>query len=176
MIDIVFLILMIVAIVKGYQKGFIIALFSIIAYIVGIAVAVKLSATAAIYLQEHTTVSSKWLPVISFAVVFLIVVLLVKIGGKLIEKTFQMAMLGWANRLLGILLYVLLYTIIFSILLFYAEKIHLVDASGIQTSKTYSYIQPWGPRVIDQFGKIIPIFKGIFTELEHFFSGVSNKI
>lgn len=176
MIDIIFLILMIVAIVKGYQKGFIIALFSIIAYIVGIAAAVKLSATAAIYLQEHTAVSSKWLPAISFALVFLLVVLLVKIGGKLIEKTFQMVMLGWANRILGIVLYVLLYTIIFSIFLFFAEKVHLLSTSSIQSSKTYSYIQPWGPGAIEQFGKIIPIFKGMFTELEHFFSGVPNKI
>ncbi|UEG50503.1 CvpA family protein [Ferruginibacter lapsinanis] len=176
MIDIFFAILIIIAIVKGYQKGLIIALFSIVAFIIGIVAAVKLSSVVATYLQNHTSIAGKWLPVISFAVVFLGVILLVRLGAKVIEKTFQFAMLGWVNRIGGIILYALLYTIIFSILLFYAEKIHLLDSSVTQASQTYPYVQPWAPKVIDQFGKVIPIFKGMFTALENFFSGVPDKI
>ena len=99
MIDIVFAVLIVIAIVKGYQKGLIIALFSIIAFIVGIAAAVKLSAAVAVYLQDNLSVSAKWLPIISFAVVFLAVVILVRLVEKLFEKTFQMVMLGWINRI-----------------------------------------------------------------------------
>jgi membrane protein required for colicin V production len=176
MLDIVFAIIIVVACIKGYQKGLIIALFSIIAFIIGLAAALKLSSVMAGYHGNSTTISNKWLPFVSFVVVFFAVVLLVRWGGKLIEKTFQMALLGWVNRLGGIVFYAALYIIIFSVFLFYAEKIHLIEAATIQSSISYNFVQPWGPIVIDNFGKVIPIFKNTFSDLEAFFSTVGNKI
>lgn len=176
MIDILFAIIIIIALVKGYQKGLIIALFSIIAFIVGLAAALKFSAFIATYLQQNTTITSKWLPVISFVLVFFLVVLVVHLGGKLIEKTFEMVMLGWANRLGGIILYAVLYTIIFSICLFYAEKINVFEKSTIEASKSYPVVAPIGPKMIAGLGKLIPLFKDSFTQLEDFFGGIANKI
>jgi membrane protein required for colicin V production len=132
MIDIIFAIIIIIACIKGYQKGLIIALFSIVAFIIGLAAALKLSAIVAGWLSSNVNVSARWLPFISFALVFLAVVLLVNWGGKIIEKTFQMALLGWVNRLGGIIFYAALYIIIFSVFLFYAEKIHLLEPATIQ--------------------------------------------
>ena len=176
MIDIVFVILMIIACIKGYKKGLVIALFSIIAFIIGIAAALKFSAIVAKWIDGHASVSAKWLPFISFAIVFFVIVLLVNWGGKLIEKTFQMAMLGWVNRIGGMVFYVALYIIIFSILLFYAEKIQLIESATFHASTTYKYVQPWGPTVIDELGKFIPLFKNMFVELESFFDTISNKM
>ncbi len=176
MIDIIFAILLIIAVIKGIRKGMVVALFSIIAFIIGLAAALKLSAMMAGYLEKNVSVSGKWLPFISFAVVFLVVVILVNWGGKLVEKTFEMAFLGWANKIAGAILYAALYTIIFSIFLFYAEKIHLLQPEAIKQSIVYSFVKPWGPAVIDNFGKIIPLFKDSFTRLEDFFEGVSNKM
>ncbi len=176
MIDIIFAILILIAIFKGYRKGLIIALFSIIAFIVGIAAALKLSAAVAAYLQNSINVSAKWLPFISFMLVFLVVAFLVNLGAKLIEKSFEMALLGWVNRIGGILLFIILYMIIYSVFLFYAEKIHLFDGATLQSSRTFPYIKPWGPKVINGFGKIIPVFKGMFTQLEIYFESLSTKI
>lgn len=176
MIDIIFAIFIIFAIVKGLRRGLAAAVFSIIAYIVGIAAALKLSAVVAVYLQKNMEVASKWLPFISFALVFLVVVVLVNLGGKLVQKTFEMAFLGWANRMGGALVYVALYTIIFSVFLFYTEKIHLYSQANIQQSITYNYIKPWAPKIIDGFGSFVPWFKDSFTQLEAFFEGVANKI
>ena len=176
MIDIIFAIIIIIACIKGYQKGLIIAVFSIIAFIIGLAAALKLSAVVAGWLNGQANISAKWLPFISFALVFFVVVLLVRMGGKLIEKTFQMVLLGWINRLGGIVFYVALYIIIFSVFLFYAEKGKLLQPSTIQSSQTYNFVQPWGPIVIDNFGKIIPLFKDMFTDLEAFFTTAGNKM
>lgn len=176
MIDIVFAILMIVACIRGYQKGLIIALFSIIAFIIGLAAALKLSVVVSEWLSHNTNAGAKWLPFISFALVFFGVTLLVIWGGKLIEKTFQMALLGWVNRLGGIIFYAALYIIIFSVFLFYAEKTNLLKPDTIKASQTYSFVQPWGPVVIDGFGKLIPFFKDMFSDLETFFGNISNKI
>lgn len=175
-IDIVFAIIMVIAILKGYQKGLIVAVFSIIAFIIGLAAALKLSTVVAGWLKDSTSLSAKWLPFISFALVFLGVVLLVRLGARLIEKTFQAVLLGWVNRLGGIVFYAALYIIIFSIFLFYAEKVQLLKPSTIESSQTYSFIQPWGPKVIDGFGKVIPIFKDMFADLSDFFGGVSTGL
>ena len=176
LIDFTFAALLILAIIKGYQKGLIIALFSIVAFIVGLAAALKLSTAVAAYLQDSINVSAKWLPFIAFALVFFVVIILVRLGAKLIEKTFQAVMLGWLNRIGGILLYAALYLIILSIFIFYAEKLQLLQPEALKNSQTYPFIQPWGPKVMDNFGKLIPVFKDMFTELGDFFNSLSNKI
>ena len=176
LIDFTFAALLILAIIKGYQKGLIFAIFSIIAFIIGLAAALKLSAVVAAYLKESVSVSAKWLPFIAFALIFFLVVILVRLGGKLIEKTFQAVMLGWVNRIGGILLYAALYLIILSIFIFYAEKLRLLQPAAIQSSQTYNFIQPWGPVVMDNFGRLLPVFKDMFAELGDFFNSLSNKI
>ena len=176
LIDFTFAALMILAIIKGYQKGFILAIFSIIAFIIGLAAALKLSTAVADYLKDSISVSAKWLPFIAFAIVFFLVVLLVRLGGKLIEKTFQAVMLGWLNRIAGILLYAALYLIILSIFIFYAQKLQILQPAAIESSQTYHFIQPWGPKVMDNFGKLIPPFKDMFTQLGDYFNSLSNKI
>ncbi len=176
MIDLIFAVILIIAIIKGLRKGLVVALFSIVAFIIGLAAAIKLSAVVAVYLQKNVAVSNHWLPFISFIIVFLVVVVLVNLGGKLVEKTFEMAFLGWANRLGGAIFYMILYIIIFSIFLFYAEKINLLKQDTISNSIAYPYIKPWGPAVINTFGKIIPFFKDSFQQLESFFETLSDKI
>src|SRR5437762_11559934 len=119
LIDIVFIILVIIAIFKGYTKGFIVAVFSLLAIVVGLAAAIKLSVVTAGLLKNAIHVAAKWLPVIAFAVVFIIVVLLVRLGAMAIQKATELVMLGWVNKLAGSILYMALYTVIFSVLLFY---------------------------------------------------------
>ncbi|MBK7433343.1 MAG: CvpA family protein [Chitinophagaceae bacterium] len=145
-IDLILAALLVIACIKGYQRGLVIALFSILAFIAGLAAALKLSTIVAGYLQGSVSVSAKWLPFLSFVLVFAVVVLLIRLGAKLIEKSIQIVLLGWLNRLGGILFYAALYLIIFSIFLFYAEKLHLVSPSAVQSSLTAEYVQPGGPR------------------------------
>jgi len=175
-LDIIVAIILILAVIKGYRQGLIVALFSAIAFIIGLAAALKLSAVVADHLGKAVKVSDKWLPIISFAVVFLIVVLLVRLGARFIQKTVELAMLGWLNRIGGILLYAGLYILIFSILLFYADQLGVIKPETKAESVTYNYIQPWGPKMMDGLGKIIPVFKGMFRDLEDFFDSVSKQV
>ncbi len=173
-IDIIFLLLIALACYKGYTKGFIIAIFSVLGFIVGLAAALKLSTTVAAKLSEHTNLG-KWLPVLSFLLVFIAVVVLVNIAGKLIQKTFESIMLGWANRIAGIILYTILYSIIFSVFIFYAVQLQFIKIETLQTSLTYPYLQPLGPKVIGGFGVVIPWFKNMFAELEAFFGTFTKQ-
>lgn len=167
---------MVLAIWNGYQKGLILGLFSLVAVIVGIAAAMKLSVVVAGYIDEAVNVSREWLPVISFLLVFIAVLILIRLGARAIEKGLQFAMLGWLNKIGGILLYAVIYTIIFSVLLFYAEQMGFARQERMSDSLTYSFVQPWGPKVINGFGDIIPWFRDMFADLQEFFAGVGKKI
>jgi membrane protein required for colicin V production len=107
--------------------------------------------------------------------VFFAVVLAVRWGAGLVEKTINVAMLGWVNKIGGAALYAALYIILLSVFLFYAQKINLLNADTVQASKTYPFIQPWAPRVIDGFGTILPWFKNMFGELEAFFGKIATN-
>jgi len=176
LLDIIFAVVIVLAILKGYQNGLILGLFSLVTVIIGLAAAMKLSTVVAGYIGKAVKVSDEWLPVISFAVVFLVVILLIRLGARAIEKTVEVAMLGWVNKIGGVILFAAIYTVVFSVLLFYAEQMKLVQPETINKSVTYYFVQPWGPKAINGFGSIIPIFKDMFAELEQFFDGVAKKI
>ena len=175
-IDLIVVVLLVLALIKGWRKGFIVGVFSFLAFIIGLAAAIKLSAAAADYIGEAVTISQRWLPVVAFAVVFLAVVLLVRLGAKALEGVVNVAMLGWANKLGGIVLFALLYLFVFSILLFYATQVNLINTETAQASVTYPYLQPLGPKVINALSVILPFFKNMFSELLQFFDGVGAHV
>lgn len=176
LIDVAFLLIIIIAVFKGFTKGFVVGLFSFIAFIIGLAAALKLSAVVAHHLESSAGMAAKWLPVISFALVFIVVVLLVNLGARIIRKTLSIAMLGWLDRLGGILLYICIYTIIFSVVLFFGEKTTLIKPATVAASSVHDFVAPWGPKVIDNLGKIIPLFNDLFTQLQSFFETLGHQV
>ena len=160
---------------KGYSRGFIVAIFSFLAILIGLAAAIKLSVIVTGWLSSSTNISKDWLPFISFAAVMIIVIILVRWIANILQKSIELAMLGWLNRLAGIVLYIALYMMVYSIILFYATQMGLLKEATIQSSQTYAIIEPWGPKAINALGYIIPFFKDMFTDLQHFFSNVSSS-
>jgi membrane protein required for colicin V production len=141
-IDVLFLLALLGAVIQGFRNGLIIAVFSLVGWIAGLYAALKFSGTVADYFQGSVNLSPKWMSVLAFAAVFLIVMLLVRMGAMLIQKTVELALLGWANRLGGIFFYVFLYTFIFSVLLSFAERVRLLSEETISSSRVYPIIKP----------------------------------
>jgi membrane protein required for colicin V production len=176
LIDLILVVCLVLAVIKGYRRGLIVAVFSLLAFIIGLAAAIKLSAVVAGWLGQNVNISQQWLPLVSFALVLLVVILLVNKGAKMIEKTVQWALLGWVNRIGGIIFFCVLYLILLSIGFFYAEQLHLLTPETIKSSQTYSFIKPWGPQVVNGLGAVIPIFRDLFTQLQDFFGGVATNV
>jgi membrane protein required for colicin V production len=175
-IDIIFLILLILAIVKGYRNGFVVAVFSLLGILVGLAAAMKFSTLVATWLQGSTSISAHWVPFLSFVLVMVAVVLLVKLGALFIQSAMELVLLGWLNKLSGIVLYTVLYTTLYSVVIFYADKMHWLKPETVADSVTYAFVQPWGPKAISYFGMVIPFFKGMFEELSRFFASLPTEV
>lgn len=174
MIDIVVAITIAFAAFKGYSKGLIVAVFSFLAIIIGLAAAMKLSVVLAEYFSANG-MEGKWVTFLSFALVMFGVALLIRWVAKMIQRTAEFAFMGWINRLGGIVFYALLYLTLLSVVLFYFTRIGLVSDTAVASSTTYPYIQPLGPYVIENIGKVIPIFKGMFNQLTDFFGNIAPK-
>ena len=174
LIDIAYLIILVLATFKGYRKGFIVAVFSFTAIFVGLAAALKLSATVAVWLQKSTHIAERLLPVLAFAIVLIGVAFVARLAASAIEKIVNIAMLGFVNKIGGVFLYALLYTLIFSIILFFATRISLLKHQVIEASYVYPFIEPLGPKSINAFSQILPYFKNMFQQLENFFNTAAH--
>lgn len=175
-IDMITLGVLIWAVIKGISRGLLMAVFSLIALVLGIAAALKLSAVTANWLDGTIHISAKWLPLIAFLLVFVLVVFVVNKTGLLLEKTMEWAFMGWINKAGGILLYSILYLLFWSVLLFYLGKMNIISQKQIDKSVTYSIIAPWGPAVMEWLANLVPGFKDVFEDIGKFFERVSDDI
>lgn len=103
-LDLILLLLLIPAAVQGFTKGFVAQLVAFLAVLVGAWVAYHFSGPAAGMVQPWLEVSPAALQVVLFAVLFLGVVLVLNLIGKGIRAILKFAMLGWADKLLGVAL------------------------------------------------------------------------
>ncbi|HSK12805.1 MAG TPA: CvpA family protein [Phnomibacter sp.] len=171
-IDVLVIIAVGMALFKGYSKGLIMALFSTLGLLIGLAAAVRFSSIAAWYLSEEFDISPSYAPILAFLLVFMAATIIVRLIGKAVEKTLESIDIGFLNKVGGITLYLFLYLAVASVLVYYLEKTGILDDDLVQQSVTYHWIAPWGPMILDGLGLIIPWFRDMFDELNRFFDKV----
>jgi len=175
-IDLLFALLMLLALIKGFQKGIWLALFNLAGLFIGMAAAIKLSATCAVYLQSHTSIGLTWLPFLSFILVLSIVIALMYIAGKFMTATTSAVNLSWLNKMAGGILYMLLYGLIISCCLFYLVEMKLIENKTVDESHSGHLLIPLAPDVMKAVGKAIPFMKEMFEQLQDFFADVAVKM
>ena len=115
--DIIFLLIFAWAAYKGYTKGLIVQLATLVALILGIFGAIKFSSLTANFLVEKFELETNFIHIISLIVTFVIIVIAVHFLAKLIQKLFEAIALGFVNRLLGSVFNIIKYAVILSVIL-----------------------------------------------------------
>lgn len=174
-IDVIFLILISFACFQGMKKGLVRSLLSFVAIFIGLAFAMKLSTVVSDYLSKAGWENKIWLPFISFIIVIAIIFIGIQWLGKVLEKTAEAFMLGWVNKLGGVLIYLFLYGLLFSIFLHYAKQFNLISDETIGHSNFYPYLAPLAQDLFLYIGKIIPWLKSAVTEWEGYLNQPINK-
>ena len=103
-LDIILLICFVPAVIQGFRKGFISQVIAIISIIAGVWLSVQFAAPVTSWLAQYIEGSEQVLKLVSFALIFIAVIAAFAILGKLVEGTVKLIMLGWLNRLLGVVL------------------------------------------------------------------------
>ncbi len=103
-LDIIILVILLPFLVQGIRKGFISQLTALISIVLGIWMAFKFSSLVVDWMRPRLQLSDQVLKVISFIVILIVVVLVLYLVGKLLEKLLKLVMLGWMDKLLGVVL------------------------------------------------------------------------
>ncbi|HYV92480.1 MAG TPA: CvpA family protein [Chitinophagales bacterium] len=175
LIDITLLILALFALWKGWQKGFIISIFTSLAWILGIIGALKLSSVAAILMRDKLGWHSHYAPIISFILIFIVIAFMVYLIGKSLEKVIQVIQLGFINRILGAVLRLFIILFIFSMFIWLINQAGMISPETKAQSKTYDALLSFSDHAIIFFGNYIPAVKNIFNDIEHFFESIADK-
>ena len=139
--DIIIVIPLIWGAYKGFTKGFIIEIASLIALALGVWGGVKFSSVLVEYLSQVFEISPKLMPLISFAVTFIIIVLAVFAIAKFLQKIIKLVALSFINKLAGLIFGCLKFTLIISIIInlvnIVNEQIHFIDDETQESSILY---------------------------------------
>ena len=100
-IDIVLGGLILFGLIRGLMKGLFVEIASLAALILGIYGAIHFSNFASEYLESKVDWDESTINIASFAVTFVIIVLVISLAGKALTKLADFAALGMLNKLLG---------------------------------------------------------------------------
>lgn len=107
---------------KGFTKGLIIELSSLLALVLGIYVSIHFSDVAAGFLTQWFSIDPAYQGVIAFATTFIIVVIIINLLGHLLAKLADMVALGFLNKITGAIFGLLKGALLLSIILFIINK------------------------------------------------------
>ena len=120
-IDIIIFIILLYFMINGARKGFIKEISRIIGIFFGIYISNKIGNQFIPFFEPYIGYEPL-LYVFSYFSVFLIVVFIIGIIASLTQKFFEFILLGWLNKILGLLLGLLKGLIIVSLVIFTLEK------------------------------------------------------
>jgi membrane protein required for colicin V production len=165
-IDIIIVVLLVLAGVKGFMRGMIVELFAILAFIFGLYAAIEFTAPVSIKYFGN----SDYFSIVSigiFILIFLGLTLIINLLAKLLKKAVDFTFLGTFDNLLGAAIGVFKWALIMSVIIWIINSVGLkLSGEKIDESRIFPYIEEVGPRTFKFVSGLIPFFNDIFDSLE----------
>jgi membrane protein required for colicin V production len=102
-LDIIILICFIPALVQGLRKGFIAQVIAIISILAGVFLSFQFSTRVSGWMAQYIEGSEQVMKIVAFALILIAAIAALTALGKLLEGMLKIVMLGWLNKLLGVL-------------------------------------------------------------------------
>lgn len=162
-LDVTLVVFICVGAYNGYRQGFLMSLFSLLALILGVLGAFKLLGWAVVWLSAEFDIHESILPYVAFALVFIGIVILVRVLGRILKFSIDLTFLGtldqWAGAVLG-----LLKTVFFlSVLIWVATSLRVsFPEKWTENSWLFPQISAFAPRLTAWISEIFPVFRDLF--------------
>lgn len=158
LLDIILLIPLIIGFIYGYNKGF----FNQIAVLIGIVAALYLSSQLSVFvfnfLIEKGVEDSGYLNLISLIITFVLIIIAIRLVGKLLSKTTRAIGLGLFERLAGGVIGAVKFGLIFIVILFFSRNwktpADFFNEQTVAESRVYPYyleIIQWMENLVSTF-------------------------
>jgi len=163
--DLIIAIILAVGTFLGYRRGFLLELFFLLAIILGVFIGFKLMGAGVDYLDHKFNADKELLPYISFAIIFLIVMMVVSLIGKSIKGSLDKTFLGKIDALAGAALGFVKYAFGISVMIWLIEAFEISFPEGWKEESTlYPLAAKVAPMLSEYFGEFLPFFKGTFKQ------------
>ena len=103
-LNIILLVCFLPGIIRGLSKGFLEQALALVGIVLSVWAAFRFSSLVCTWIKPYLEVSETVLSVISFALILVVVALVAILVGKLLTKLLELAMLGWLDKVLGLVL------------------------------------------------------------------------
>lgn len=100
-IDIIIIILLLIGLYKGIKNGFFVEIASLVAFVIGVFLAIKFSYLVKDILSNWVDWSPETVQITAFALTIVLVIAIVHLSAALFTKIADFAFLGWVNTLFG---------------------------------------------------------------------------
>lgn len=169
-IDIILCIPLFWGLYKGFTKGLIIEAASLLAFGLGVWGGIHFSDFSANKISEWFNWESPYLPIVSFAITFLIIVIVVYFFAKLIQRMVEGMALGAINKIGGALFGSLKFALVMSVVIFILNAVEksypVVSFEAKNESLLYEPIGKIAPLLIptlkdSKIAELIPAEKDI---------------
>lgn len=162
-IDILLLVLLFFGAYKGFQKGLIMEIVQILAFVLGIILGLKLIHWGVFYLKPHIGDVDGFLPIISFVLIFIAVLLLVKWIGILLKGFAKIILLGWLDKIAGAFVSTLKWAFALSLIIWVLHSVNIAPQPSVEkTTFIYSKLLKIAPSLLDTLSNVLPFVKDIF--------------
>ena len=169
LLDILLVIFVVAGFVTGFRRGLIYSIFAFIALFFGLLLAMKYSYLLTGFAYRHDVTQSRFLPIASFIVIFIISLIVMKLCYKVVQTIADTLFLGTANRVIGGLLWAAILVLTYSAGLWYLDQLQYLSVEMKTASRSYRQIIEIAPATIEEFSKLLPYFEGMFDAIQNLF-------
>lgn len=142
------------------------------AFILAIIGGFKLMETGMVYLSEYFEDFGQLLPFISFLIIFLAIILLINMLGKLLKKMIDMTLLGGFDKFAGAILGLVKWAIGVSILLWLVNNFGVELPGQDEELVLYPFLTELGPKIIASLDVVLPFAEDMLESIKALLSPV----
>ena len=124
-LDIILLICFIPGIIRGLSKGFLEQALALAGVVLSVWAAFRFSGLVCTWLKPYAALSETTLNVVSFALILIVMSLLVLLVAKLLTKVVEMAMLGWVDKILGLVFALVVNALVIGVFIVLFDTVNL---------------------------------------------------
>lgn len=156
----------------GFKKGLLLEIVGVLAFILAIIGGFKLMETGMVYLSEYFEDFGQLLPFISFLIIFLAIILLINMLGKLLKKMIDMTLLGGFDKFGGAILGLVKWAIGVSILLWLVNNFGIELPGQEEELVLYPFLTELGPKLIASLDVVLPFAQDMLESIKALLSPV----
>ncbi|MCG8387676.1 MAG: CvpA family protein [Cytophagales bacterium] len=174
LLDIVLAVILLFAAYKGFQRGFLLEVIAVAAFVLAVLGGFKLLHWGMELLGQYFNLHGEILPYVSFVLIFIAIVLIVNVIGRFLKKIVDMTLLGPVDSIAGAVISMIKWAFGISIILWLSNSFGLVfPGSWVDQSILYPYLLTFAPQVVDVFSSVLPFTDDLFKMIRDLLQGDS---